>query len=342
MAWNEPISKDTRNPLDIKLPSPAEWEAAQREARRRGRLDRDRRGASVQSEEAEPPDDCPGGQSHRLDNNIQINTHNTQSSPAHPSELHRRKQRGRAWWLIQSANVFYRDRASWWLTLTSAPGQRDIYKSWNALRTRIDRTSRQDIINWLMNTKRPGHSAKEMRYGLSLYLGLNREEPLEHDYIAIKTSEGYGVYHIFVYGDFLPASWLRYWWKEYHNSTQLDIQRVKDTPDSRGKLSKYALAQYAAGQDQFVRISHSKNLIFKDARKEWLSLVEQKGYSVALPLWKQCMIQHVTPTEALKAQLLGTWMEIPEDTIGEESTAQYRAWKAIQAENDKQQVGGET
>lgn len=206
----------------------------------------------------------------------------------------RRKQKGRAYWTILSALNYYHDSASWWLTLTSAPGTRPIEKSWNALRTRIDRTTRQEIITWLLDSKRPGFSRKEQHYCLEFYLGKDPDALLEFKYIAIKTSEGNGVYHLFVFGDMLPASWLRHWWKRYHKNTeQLRIERIKGT----SSLVKYALTQYAAGQDKFVRMSHSKDLLPLNARLTWLNLVHEEGFDKAKQIWGDCMLHHSSPPE---------------------------------------------
>lgn len=210
----------------------------------------------------------------------------------------RRQQKGRVYWTILSAMTWYKADASWWLTLTSAPGVRPIEKSWNALRTRIDRTTRQEIIDWLLDSKRTGFSRKEQRYCLEFYLGKDRERVVDFKYIAIKTSEGNGVYHLFIFGDMLPASWIRYWWKRYHGgSDQLDIKRVKDTKTSRDKLARYVLAQYAAGQDKFVRMSHSERLLYRNAREDWLNLVHSMGYDDAKAIWSDCMLHHSTPAQ---------------------------------------------
>lgn len=214
---------------------------------------------------------------------------------------HRRKQRGKAYWLITSACDFYSTEAIWWLTLTSAPGTRPIEKSWNALRTRMDRTTRQEIVDWLLNEKRPGFSKKEQRYCLEFYKGKNLKEKVEYRYIAIKTSEGNGVYHMFLFGDMFPASWLRYWWVKYHcDSKQLRLDRLKRTEGDRDKLRKYALSQYAAGQDQFVRLSHSKDILFPHQSKVYQELKEERGREEGLAIWKGSMHSHMHPKEYIK------------------------------------------
>lgn len=252
----------------------------------------------------------PSGPAHRLDKyTTNLHTHpqdaaicdGVKQTYFHPDSRYaakRRKQKGRAYWTILSAMNWYKSDASWWLTLTSAPGTRPIEKSWNALRTRIDRTTRQEIIDWLLDSKRPGFTKKEQRYCLSFYVGKERDQVIEFKYIAIKTSEGNGVYHMFIFGDMLPASWLRHWWKKYHGgSDQLDIHRIKDTSESKGKLTRYALTQYAAGQDQFVRMSHSDDLLYRHARRDWLDLVHAKGYDQAKAIWSDCMLHHSTPDQ---------------------------------------------
>lgn len=224
--------------------------------------------------------------------------------PRHPlprDQKHRKRQRGKAYWLITSACDFYSTEAIWWLTLTSAPGSRPIDKSWNALRTRMDRTSRQDIINWLLNEKRKGFSKKEQRYCLKFYEGKDPNVLVEYRYIAIKTNEGNGVYHMFIFGDMFPASWLRYWWMKYHcDSKMLKIERLKTTSGDRDRLRKYALAQYAAGQDQFVRLSHSKDILFPKQVKVYQALKDDHGWKEGLDIWKGSMKSHLHPHEFMK------------------------------------------
>lgn len=274
---------------------------------------------------------------HMLDSIIQIYTHTTDDEGSNqPQEeanpycnrSSRDKQRGRAFWLISSANIWYNAETSWWLTLTSASGQRDVSLSWNALRTRIGRTTRQEIVNWLKDRKRKDYSKKESIFGQIYYNGKDLTKNIEFKYIAIKTSEGNGVYHIFVFGDFLPASWLRFYWRKYHSSTQLRIERIKNTSHSKNKLIKYALTQYAVGQDQFVRLSHSKDIFFPQARQKWLHLIKENGFDTALLMWQRCMWLHLDPTLELPEQrLLSPWVDIPLDMIAENSRKNYQDWR---------------
>lgn len=268
-----------------------------------------------------------------------LDRYNTNQHTHTTTSIRRRRQKGRAFWLINSCNAWYADKASWWLTLTSAPGQRDIYLSWNALRTRLDRTTKQDIVDWLLDSSRPSFSRKEQRYALEFYLGKDLKSKIDYDYIAIKTSEGNGVYHIFIYGDMLPASWLRHWWKEYHNSSQLRIERIKDDKTSRGKLTKYALTQYAAGQDQFVRLSHSRSILFPQQRKVWLDLVEQRGFDDALSLWRKCMYARINPLTLLQKEKLDAFVSIPFNDVPFASRAHYKAWRAEITEKARKEKG---
>ncbi len=208
------------------------------------------------------------------------------------------KQKGRAYWLIRSVDSWYWNESGWWLTLTSAKNSRPIEKSWNSLRTRIGRTKRQEIVDWELKPKRPGFSRKEQRFVLSKYAGKDLSQLVDFHFIAIRTSEGNGVYHMFVFGDMLPASWLRHWWKHYHNgSNQLEIQQIGKDSEGRQRLMKYALAQYAAGQDAYVRTSHSKDILPPGSRERWFQLCDKVGKKAAIAIWTECMRSHITPDE---------------------------------------------
>jgi len=203
----------------------------------------------------------------------------------------RLRQRQRAKWFILSGMNWYAEYLGWWITLTSAPGTRDIQISWNHLNTILSRLTRQDVVNWLTKKSRKDYSAKESRYGLSCYQGKNLTDPITFAYFKIKTSEGNGVLHMIAYGDFLPASLLRRHWKRIHgDSRQLKIKAMKRDAASMGKLNNYALGQYAYGQDQFIRGSHSYDYIFPRARAVYTALKELEGYRDALFHWRYCMM----------------------------------------------------
>lgn len=220
----------------------------------------------------------------------------SEESEVTPSKVaSRRRQKGRLSWIVFSALAWYARTPVWWLTLTSSEGQRDINLSWNALRVRIGRTTRWDIVRWLSDTTRPDYSFKESRYLLEKYEGLDLDELVDFEFIAIKTSEGNGVYHCFVFGDALPSTWLRYWWDKYHHSRQIKIELVKRTKSSTDKVRRYALRQYALGQDQFVRMSHSRNILFPNQRKTFIAIIKAVGYDNALIWWRYCMLVQGIP-----------------------------------------------
>jgi len=204
----------------------------------------------------------------------------------------RRKAKGRAFWAIESSRRFYAAKMAWWLTLTNSPGSRPVYESWNVLRTYIKRLKRSDVVRWVTDNRRKDYSAKEERFVLSYYQGLDLDTVVDFQFAAVRTSEGFGVYHMFIYGDLLPVSWIRHHWKNITNdAVQIRIEKIRDME----KVRQYALAQYTAGQDQFVRFSMSRDLIYPGARKVWKGLVESLGYERALPYWKYCMLVHGFP-----------------------------------------------
>lgn len=218
--------------------------------------------------------------------------------PVVSADMRRKRQKNRAFWAIKSATSFYSDKMAWWLTLTNTPDSRPVYESWNVLRTYIKRTTRRDMVKWVMDKRRDDYSLKEERLLLNYYSERMNEldEPLDFHFVAIRTSEGYGVYHMFLYGDMLPVSWLRYNWKKITNgANQIRVEKIK----TMSAVQRYALQQYAVGQDEFVRVSMSRDLIYPGARNIWKDLVKTIGYDRALPYWKYCMMVRGLPDVSL-------------------------------------------
>jgi len=217
------------------------------------------------------------------------------------TKVQRNKQKGRAYWAITSANKFYSNQSKWWLTLTNYSGK-PVEKSWHSLRDLLHKTKRSRIMDWLLDFNRPGFSRKESIYGQIFYNERydadEMKDLINFKYIAIRTSEGNGVYHCFVYGDMLPASFIRHFWKKYSGAVELDIQRVKDMD----RVTRYALSQYAVGQDKFVRASWSRDLIYPEGRNVWKRLYKEFGYDDGLKYWKYCMMVYGFPDAVIRQQ----------------------------------------
>lgn len=120
-----------------------------------------------------------------------------------------------------------------WVTLTSAPDSPPVAESWRKLERRIARRFAKPF------------------------------------YIAIETTEGFGVLHMFMAFPrknakapplFIPVEWLREQWQDIHGAWNLDIQRVGGRGDDAAKLARYAVAQYAAGQSAYKRCMASQDL----------------------------------------------------------------------------------
>lgn len=236
------------------------------------------------------------------------------SSSAIPNNAYpkRNKQKSRAYWAINSANAFYSDKMAWWLTLTNTPTSRPVEESWNVLRTYIKRTTRRDMCSWVCDKNRPDYSLKEERLVMNYYSDYldDLDRPVDFHYIAIKTSEGYGVYHEFIYGDMLPVSWLRYHWEKITGAKQIRIEKIK----SMAPVQRYALNQYAVGQDQFVRFSMSRDLLFPSARDVWKKTYQTYGYEDGLKLWCYSMMVHGIPDAGqLGIPTLDTWLKLRND-----------------------------
>jgi len=113
------------------------------------------------------------------------------------------------------------------------------------------------------------------------------EAGLKVEYCGCVTSEGNGVVHLLVAGDYIPVRWLRERWKEYHNSTQLVIKKLR--PADLDRTSAYILGQYLSNQNGYVRGIHSRGWVYPGAKKDFKRLLrarvaefgETVGYEIA-------------------------------------------------------------
>jgi len=88
----------------------------------------------------------------------------------------------------------------------------------------------------------------------------------EFEYLAVKTDEGCGVYHIVFKGSFIPFRWLQDAWKDIHKAFMVNIKYVRNYPK---KLASYMVNQYMSDQNAFSRYSWSWFLVFKGFIGKW-------------------------------------------------------------------------
>lgn len=86
------------------------------------------------------------------------------------------------------------------------------------------------------------------------------------EYLAVKTDEGYGVYHIVFRGSYIPFKWLQKTWIEIHNAFMVNIKFVRNYPK---KLASYMVNQYMSAQNMFNRYSWSWFLVFRGFIGKW-------------------------------------------------------------------------
>lgn len=125
------------------------------------------------------------------------------------------------------------------LTLTSSPNSPDIHKSFRKLIKRIRR-----------------------RFD-------------EFEYLAVKTSEGYGVYHIIYKGKYIPQGWLQANWMDIHNAKMVNIKFIRNHPK---KLANYVVSQYMSSQQGFNRYSWSWNIVFRGFVGQWKKALKLSGF----------------------------------------------------------------
>lgn len=110
------------------------------------------------------------------------------------------------------------------LTLTTPPGQHDLYKMWKAFISRVNR-----------------------KYG-------------KQEYLLVKTSEGNGVIHALLFGSYLPRAWLQEIWIQIAGAWNIHISAASEVRQ-RTRISMYVVRQYMAGQEAIIRMSYSKGWI---------------------------------------------------------------------------------
>lgn len=127
------------------------------------------------------------------------------------------------------------------------------------------------------------------------------------DYLAIRTDEGHGVYHVLFRGRYIPQDWLSRQWQELHDSPIVDIRLVKH---GRKRMANYMVAQYVSGQG-FERLSWSWNWVFRGFVGAWQAVkraAPKDSPWEALRVWRIiCKVAHKVKYVKMKGAV---WLEL--------------------------------
>lgn len=103
------------------------------------------------------------------------------------------------------------------------------------------------------------------------------------EYIAIRTNEGNGVYHILYRGPYIPHAWASRNWAECHGGSI--CVWIRDVSGSPKQITRYLIAQYLAGQSAIQRVSWSWGWVYRGFVSIWKWLVREFGLQAALRGW---------------------------------------------------------
>lgn len=197
---------------------------------------------------------------------------------------------------LQSGLIWNADKSMRFLTLTSAnDSPKDVMHSFHRLITRIRKTAVSDLVD-------AGYLA--LNKIENYYPGSLADALLKIEYLAVQTSEGNGVIHALIIGDYLPQKWLSAEWKRIHSAWNVDIRAPKNGPDGNIRFARYMLAQYVKGQTGIQRVNCSQNWIYRGWRDDFKKLIadtkkecgnDKEGFQKALMLWNTCMYRHKRP-----------------------------------------------
>lgn len=197
-----------------------------------------------------------------------------------------KKKKNAYYHAFRSGILWHKDDNLYWLTLTSAPNSPPLPRSFNQLITELRRVTVKKLMTWGYVT----YYERGKWYKTTPFT-----EPLTVEYLSMRTSEGCGVLHIVIAPSFrIPVEYLRDTWVRIHGAHSLNIQHIK-TDYSIDKLLSYALAQYALGQQAYIRHDVSSNWLWRGYRKTWKRMVKVLGYQTALTEWTACLAAHRVP-----------------------------------------------
>jgi len=217
--------------------------------------------------------------------------------PANWSPNKEKRKRGRLFFALKSGQILHSTAELRFLTLTSAPDSpKDMKYSFNRLVQEIRRQTPRKLHKggYINDSQLINRFAPDFDRNLLI------------EYCGCRTSEGYGVIHVLLAGDFLPVRWLRETWQNIHGAHHLNIQLVKKKTAS--KVSGYILSQYITEQDFYIRGFCSRGWLYPGARKEFKDLIKHRqeqfgyeaGFKLAIQEWENLLWLKVKPSEIIE------------------------------------------
>ena len=242
-----------------------------------------------------PAASCPGAPSPLLVYNA-ITTQSPYDAPNGNTVDYRaltsnQKQGKRLFSALQSGLLWNKNKSMRFLTLTSGnDSPRDVMRSFNHLVTNIRRTKIAALVdNGYIPLVTFGH----------FYPDRQPDDTLTIDYLAMETTEGNGVIHALIIGDYLPQKWLSNEWKRIHCAWNVDI-RAPRSSNKNLTFARYMLAQYIKGQNGIRRVNCSKNWVYPGWRADFKRLIrdskaelgDKAGFDQAILTWTYLMGAH--------------------------------------------------
>ena len=182
------------------------------------------------------------------------------------------RQRKRLYHRLSTAFYYNRHKTIRFITLTSSPSSGEMKKDFKKLYERLRRACPIDFIDYLS--------------GKDLFKYKKMLEPLKFEYLAVFTSEGFGVVHLIYVGDYIPFKYLQDLWIDCHKAYGVNIKQVKDVYNAGG-LAGYVLSQYCRGQDALRTYRYSKPFLPKNYEKVWKQIKRDcKGSTIAYKVEK--------------------------------------------------------
>lgn len=181
------------------------------------------------------------------------------------------RQRKRLYHRLSTAFYYNRHRTIRFVTLTSSPTSGEMKKDFKKLYERLRRACPIDFIDYLS--------------GNDLFKYKKMLEPLKFEYLAVFTSEGFGVVHLIYVGDYIPFKYLQDLWITCHGAYGVNIKMVKDVYNASG-LAGYVLSQYCRGQDALKTYRYSKPFLPVGYDHVWKRIKrDNKGRSLDYKLY---------------------------------------------------------
>lgn len=122
------------------------------------------------------------------------------------------------------------------------------------------------------------------------------------DFISAKvmTSEGNGVIHALVRGDYIPKTWIEEQWRDIHDSSNVRLRLVRNDV----KTARYVVSQYVSGHGScFLRCSYDKEWICKGAKTQFRYFQSiAVSQSDAIDMWDNWLYRNSRRLEGLDKQ----------------------------------------